>query len=182
MPARKNEQRHLGWNAGDSKRDRPARQFVPAIHPRDNHRGTIASRGVRLESPRFGDLRIGRSSIRPIPQSVSATAPKPANSQVRAARCNGLVKTCAKASPASRCPSRRAFLSPRSVNGKSVSPVCWPVRLQAVSPCRAKYTDGRMVEFIERSFASSGAEVRRHFSENSHQSLIPAGHQRGGSG
>ena len=31
-------------------------------------------------------------------------------------------------------PSRRALRSPRSVSGRSVRPVCWPVRLQAVSP------------------------------------------------
>src|SRR5438128_2491331 len=41
-------------------------------------------------------------------------------------------------SPLSRSRSLRALLSPRSVSGKSVSPVCWPVRLQAVSPCLAR--------------------------------------------
>ena len=32
----------------------------------------------------------------------------------------------------------RRWISTTSVNGKSVSPVCWPVRLHAVSPCRAR--------------------------------------------
>ena len=64
--------------------------------------------------------------------------PKPVNSQVRRARCKGLVKTRAKVKPASRCPSWRALRSPRSVNGRSVLPVCWPETVQAVSPCRAR--------------------------------------------
>src|SRR5262249_41274176 len=63
--------------------------------------------------------------------------PKPANSQVRLARCNALVNTLVKVSPFNRSPRRRALRSPRSVSGKSVIPVCWPERLQAVSPCRA---------------------------------------------
>ena len=40
--------------------------------------------------------------------------------------------------PWSRSPSWRACCSPRSVSGKSVRPVCWPERLQAVSACRAR--------------------------------------------
>src|SRR5439155_16685384 len=34
--------------------------------------------------------------------------------------------------------SRRALRSPRSVSGRSVSPVCWPERVQAVSPCLSR--------------------------------------------
>ena len=49
------------------------------------------------------------------------------------ARCNGLVNTLAKVTPRSRFSSRRALRSPRSVSGRSVSPVCWPERVQAVS-------------------------------------------------
>ena len=60
---------------------------------------------------------------------------KPASSQVSRARCIGLQRTSANVSArvpaASASPSRR----PLSVNGMSVVPVCWPLRLQAVSPC-----------------------------------------------
>ena len=41
-------------------------------------------------------------------------------------------------SPLRRSPSRSAFASPRLVSGKSVRPVCWPVIVQAVSPCLAR--------------------------------------------
>src|SRR5260370_13650819 len=41
-----------------------------------------------------------------------------------------------------RPPSCRALPSPFNVKGKSVRPVCWPERLHAVSPCRARYTTG----------------------------------------
>src|SRR5262245_19224118 len=50
---------------------------------------------------------------------------------------HGLVNTLVKGSPFNRSPSRAALRSPPSVSGKSVIPVCWPERLQAVSPCRA---------------------------------------------
>src|SRR5262249_39098407 len=74
--------------------------------------------------------------------STVATAAKPASSQVRNARRRGLVNTRANVSPFSRSPRRRALRSPRSVSGMSVSPVCCPVRVQAVSPCRARYVTG----------------------------------------
>src|SRR6266436_4946125 len=69
-------------------------------------------------------------------------APKPASSQVRVARCNGLVSTFAKTDPASRSPRRTALRSPRSVSGRSVRPVCWPLIVHAVSPWRARYSAG----------------------------------------
>src|SRR5262249_14593915 len=67
---------------------------------------------------------------------------KPANSQVLTARCNGLEKTLAKVNPRNRSPRARALRSPRSVKDKSVRPVCWPDKLQAVSPCLASYMTG----------------------------------------
>jgi hypothetical protein len=72
----------------------------------------------------------------------SAAAPNPASSQVRTARCKGLVNTLANVMLFRRSPSRRALRSPFEVNGKSVRPVCCPERLHAVSPCRARYTAG----------------------------------------
>src|SRR5262249_36338072 len=73
---------------------------------------------------------------------IAATAPKPASSQVRVARCKGLVHTWAKVIPRNRSASRRALRSPRLVSGRSVRPVCWPESVHAVSPCRARYTMG----------------------------------------
>lgn len=63
---------------------------------------------------------------------------KPASSQVRVARCNGLENTFAKLTPRSRSLDLRALRSPRSVSGRAVSPVCWPESDHAVSPCRAR--------------------------------------------
>jgi hypothetical protein len=59
-------------------------------------------------------------------------------------RCKGLVNTLAKVRPSRRAPSLRAFASPRSVSGRSVRPVCWPVIVHAVSPWRARYTIGKV--------------------------------------
>ena len=55
-----------------------------------------------------------------------------------AARCNGLVRIISNVIPFSRSPRLRALCSPYWVSGRSVSPVCWPERLQAVSPCLAR--------------------------------------------
>ena len=96
----------------------------------------IGPLGLNLLRPPAFVLR--RSSIRRGRDRLSATAAKPDNSQVCRARLSGLVKTRAKERPASRFPSRRALISPQSVSGKSVVPVCWPVRLHAVSPWRAR--------------------------------------------
>src|SRR5262249_45162532 len=57
-----------------------------------------------------------------------------------AARASTSIPTLANVRPRSRSPSWWALRSPRSVSGRSVSPVCWPVRLQAVSPCLARQT------------------------------------------
>src|SRR5512139_275447 len=66
---------------------------------------------------------------------MTALSPKPASSQVSRARCIGLQRTSANASDASIGRIRFASRRPLSVNGMSVVPVCWPLRLQAVSPC-----------------------------------------------
>src|SRR6266478_8408404 len=67
--------------------------------------------------------------------SMIAFLPRPARSQVSRARCNGLTRTSSKASLASTgriCSARRR---PLSVKGRSVTPVCCPLRVHAVSPC-----------------------------------------------
>ena len=56
------------------------------------------------------------------------------------ARCNGLTSTRANFSSAQRGRSRSARRLPFSVSGMSVVPVCWPLRLHAVSPCRIANT------------------------------------------
>src|SRR4029450_12247635 len=61
--------------------------------------------------------------------------PRPANSQVSRARCIGLQRTSPNAFAASTGRIRSASRRPLSVNGMSVVPVCWPLRLHAVSPC-----------------------------------------------
>src|SRR6516165_7342959 len=71
---------------------------------------------------------------------MTATAPRPANSQVSRARCIGLQRTSVNASLASTGRSRSASRLPLSVNGMSVVPVCCPLRLHAVSPCRIAKT------------------------------------------
>ena len=68
-----------------------------------------------------------------------------ANAQVSRARCIGLQRTSAKAFLASTGRICSASRRPLSVKGMSVVPVCWPLRLQAVSPCRAIYTVGRLL-------------------------------------
>src|SRR5271167_3251861 len=66
---------------------------------------------------------------------MTALSPKPAKSQVSRARCIGLQRTSANALAASTDRIRSASRRPLSVNGMSVLPVCWPLRLHAVSPC-----------------------------------------------
>src|ERR1700751_1164183 len=66
---------------------------------------------------------------------MTATSPSPANAQVSRARCIGLQRTRANVSLASTARIRSASRRPLPVNGMSVVPVCWPVRLHAVSPC-----------------------------------------------
>lgn len=66
---------------------------------------------------------------------ASRCKPRPANSHVSRARCVGLTKTRAKACLASTRRSLPANRRPVSVKGTSVAPMCWPLRLQAVSPC-----------------------------------------------
>lgn len=56
------------------------------------------------------------------------------------ARCRGLASTRPKCSAWSAYFKDFVCLSPISVNGRSVIPVCWPVRLQAVSPWRTRKT------------------------------------------
>jgi hypothetical protein len=60
----------------------------------------------------------------------------PARAHVSRARCSGLTSTSATASLASTGRIRSASRRPVSVNGMSVVPVCCPLRLHAVSPCR----------------------------------------------
>ena len=57
-------------------------------------------------------------------------------SHVRNARRKGLVNTRGNVSPFGRSPSRRVLHSPRSVSGRSVSPVCCPMTVMT-SPCAA---------------------------------------------
>src|SRR6516225_801815 len=71
---------------------------------------------------------------------MTATAPRPANSQVSRARCIGLQRTSVNTFLASTGRSRSASRLPLSVNGISVVPVCCPLRLHAVSPCRIAKT------------------------------------------
>ena len=66
---------------------------------------------------------------------MTALSPKPASSQVSRARCIGLQRTSPNALAASTGRIRSASRRPLSVNGMSVVPVCWPLRLHAVSPC-----------------------------------------------
>ena len=93
----------------------------------------LASRTAVAEQLPIRALRVDLGRAKPLilavdpfdkVRSISATAPKPASSQVRAARCNGLVKTLAKTSPRSSAPRARALRSRRSVKGRSVRPVC----------------------------------------------------------
>src|SRR5215469_7632168 len=81
---------------------------------------------------------------------MTAEEPRPANSQVWRARCMGLQRTSANTSLASAGRSRSARRRPLSVSGMSVVPVCCPLRLHAVSPCRIAKT------FI---FALAGSNV-----------------------
>src|SRR6516164_5532609 len=71
---------------------------------------------------------------------MTATAPRPASSQVSRARCIGLQRTSVNDSLASTGRSCSASRLPLSVNGISVVPVCCPLRLHAVSPCRIAKT------------------------------------------
>src|SRR6516164_613561 len=71
---------------------------------------------------------------------MTATAPRPANSQVSRARCIRLQRTSVNTFLASTGRSRSASRLPLSVNGMSVVPVCCPLRLHAVSPCRIAKT------------------------------------------
>src|SRR6266536_2615450 len=71
---------------------------------------------------------------------MTALSPRPANSQVSRARCIGLQRTSQNAFAASIGCIRSASRRPLSVNGMSVVPVCWPLRLHAVSPCRIANT------------------------------------------
>ena len=123
--------------------DRPGRRPDPVFLLRDNRRGTTASPDAVRKSPcvrhpsywpQFHSSRSG---------SVSASPPKPANSQVRTARFSGLVNTLAKVKLCKRWPTLCALSSPRSVRGKSVRLVCWSERLHAVSPCLARQTIGK---------------------------------------
>jgi hypothetical protein len=63
-----------------------------------------------------------------------------ARSQVSRARCSGLVRTSSNASWPSTgriCSARRR---PFAVNRMSVAPVCGPLRLHSLSPCRMAKT------------------------------------------
>src|ERR1700752_5082489 len=71
---------------------------------------------------------------------MRAAWPRPLSVHVSRARCSGLESTSANDSRASRGRSRVARRRPRSVSGMSVVPVCWPLRLQVVSPCRMAKT------------------------------------------
>src|SRR5499425_2576743 len=66
---------------------------------------------------------------------MTALSPKPASSQVSRARCIGLQRTSPNTFLASTGRIRSASRRPLSVKGMSVVPVCWPLRLHAVSPC-----------------------------------------------
>src|SRR5262245_58564160 len=67
--------------------------------------------------------------------SATALSRRPASSQVSLARCIGLQRTSANSLAASTGRIRFASRRPLSVSGMSVVPVCWPLRLHAVSPC-----------------------------------------------
>src|ERR1700747_1691490 len=99
---------------------------------------------------------------------MTATAPRPANSQVSRARCIGLQRTSVNASWASTGPSRSASRLPLSVNGMSVVPVCCPLRLHAVSPCRIAKT------FIARSPAGSDVVGFRRTDPSGRRFLPPS--------
>src|SRR3954470_23099287 len=71
-----------------------------------------------------------------------APSARPASRQVSSARERGLVKTTSKSWPARRSPSALACRCPFSVSGMSVVPVCRPLRLHSVSPCRARNISG----------------------------------------
>src|SRR5215472_12988067 len=81
---------------------------------------------------------------------MTALSPRPANSQVSRARCIGLQRTSSNALVASTERIRSASWRTWSVNGMSVVPVCWPLRLHAVSPCLIANTF---------TFASAGSNV-----------------------
>ncbi len=98
-----------GSRATGARHDQHARPPGSAIPLQGNRPGTVASPGAPRGSPPCGGPHNLRSSIR-------------ANRD-RFRR---------------RCPSWLALRSPRSVSGRSVSPVCWPDRLHAVSPWRAR--------------------------------------------
>jgi hypothetical protein len=66
---------------------------------------------------------------------MMALSPKPANLQVSRARCIGLQRTSSNTLVSSTGRIRSASRRPLSVNGMSVVPVCWPLRLHEVSPC-----------------------------------------------
>ena len=114
------------------------RRPAAVTRPLDNRRETVASPGALHGFPLCVGLRIRRSSIRASRDRLRLARQSPPAHKSCIARCNGLVNTLLKLSPFKRSPSRRALRSPRSVNGRSVSPVCWPERLHAVSPCLAR--------------------------------------------
>ena len=137
MPARKNQ--HVTFD-----RPHPAHD---AVGPRADLTRRLSSGAAVAEELPVRALRMDLGRAPPLILAVIpldqvgvdfGRGPKAGQSQVRAARCKGLVKTLAKASPRSRCPRARALRSPRSVKGRSVRPVCCPERLQAVSPCRVR--------------------------------------------
>ena len=71
---------------------------------------------------------------------MSAWSPRPESSQVSRARCSGLVSTSANFSLSSTGRIRSASRRPLAVKGMSVVPVCCPLRLHSVSPCRMAKT------------------------------------------
>ena len=113
--------------AGDSPPGQPSRK---SSHP-----------GRPRGSPRCACPRTRRSSIRRDRGSSCATPPNPASlAGARRAlqRTREHQREASTSAPGAHRPATRALASPRSVSGRSVRPVCWPERLHAVSPWRAR--------------------------------------------
>jgi hypothetical protein len=92
VPAREEEHRPVNGSNPSYDVVRAWRYLIERFAARI-HRGTFSTLGVSRECPLSGGLRTHRSSIKTRSRSTSGLDPKPASSQVRFARCKGLVKT-----------------------------------------------------------------------------------------
>ena len=125
--------------ASSARCDHPVRPLPPPAQPSRLPRSdpsTHPTPGAPAVSPSSSCPHTRRSSIpadypRPLPRRSAR-----AISHVSRARCIGLVYTAANRSPRKNSRSAPARRRPSSVSGISVRPVCAPLRLHAVSPCR----------------------------------------------